>query len=226
MNLRVLLTSLLLLLPSLANADETVKVTFAEHIAPIVHAKCTMCHRKGQSGPFELLTYEDVREQAATIQAVVHDDYMPPWKLVNTNIDFANDRRLTPQEKKLVNLWVESGMPAGDLALIQSPKYPDGWSLGEPDLVVKMKDAFRVPASGPDVYRSFVFPLDLKEDKWIKGIELRPSARSVVHHALFFLDRSGAARAQEGRDGQPGISGMSFLSVGRGNLSGGGAGNR
>lgn len=225
MNLRVLLTSLLLLLPSLANADETVKVTFAEHIAPIVHAKCTMCHRKGQSGPFELLTYEDVREQAATIQAVVHDDYMPPWKLVNTNIDFANDRRLTPQEKKLVNLWVESGMPAGDLALIQSPKYPDGWSLGEPDLVVKMKDAFRVPASGPDVYRSFVFPLDLKEDKWIKGIELRPSARSVVHHALFFLDRSGAARAQEGRDGQPGISGMSFLSVGRGNLSGGGAGS-
>ena len=112
MNLRVLLTSLLLLLPSLANADETVKVTFAEHIAPIVHAKCTMCHRKGQSGPFELLTYEDVREQAATIQAVVHDDYMPPWKLVNTNIDFANDRRLTPQEKTLLNLWVESGMPA------------------------------------------------------------------------------------------------------------------
>ena len=65
MKSRALLTGLLFLLPSLANADETVKVTFAEHIAPIVHAKCTMCHRKGQSGPFELLTYEDVREQAA-----------------------------------------------------------------------------------------------------------------------------------------------------------------
>ncbi len=63
MKSRVLLTGLLLLLPTLANADEPVKVTFAEHIAPIVHAKCTMCHRKGQSGPFELLTYEDVRGQ-------------------------------------------------------------------------------------------------------------------------------------------------------------------
>ena len=61
MKSRVLLTGLLLMLPSLANADEPVKVTFVEHIAPIVHAKCTMCHRKGQSGPFELLTYEDAR---------------------------------------------------------------------------------------------------------------------------------------------------------------------
>jgi hypothetical protein len=224
MKSRALLTGLLLLLPALANASEPAKVTFAEHIAPIVHAKCTMCHRKGQSGPFELVTYEDVRERAATIQAVVHDNYMPPWKPVNKDIQFANDRRLTPKEKSLLDRWVESGMPAGDLASIQPPKYPDGWSLGKPDLVVKMKDAFRVPASGPDVYRSFVFRLDLKEDKWVKAIELRPSARSVVHHALFFLDQSGSARAQEGRDGQPGFRGMSFLSAGSGNRSRGGAG--
>ena len=162
MKSRALLTGLVFLLPAFANAAEPAKVTFAEHIAPIVHAKCTMCHRKGQSGPFELLTYEDVRERAATIRAVVHDNYMPPWKPVNTNIQFANDRRLTPQEKSLLNRWVESGTPAGDLASIQPPKYPDGWSLGKPDLVVKMKDAFRVPASGPDIYRAFVFPLDLK----------------------------------------------------------------
>jgi hypothetical protein len=223
MKSRVLLTGLLLLLPALASASEPAKITFAEHIAPIVHAKCTMCHREGQAGPFELLSYEDVRERAATIQAVVHDNYMPPWKLMNTNLQFANDRRLTPQEKSLLNRWVESGMPAGDLASIQPPKYPDGWSLGKPDLVVKMKDAFRVPASGPDVYRSFVFPLDLKEDKWVKAIELRPSARGVVHHALFFLDQSGSARAQDGRDGQPGFGGMSFLSAGSGNRSRGGA---
>ncbi len=211
---RVVLTGLFLLLPALADATEPSKVTFAEHIAPIVHAKCTMCHREGQSGPFKLLTFDDVRERAATIQAVVHDNYMPPWKPVNTNIQFANDRRLTPQEKSLLNRWVESGMLAGDLASIQPPMYPDGWSLGKPDLVVKMRDAFRVPASGPDVYRAFVFPLDLTEDKWIKGIELRPSARGVVHHALFFLDQSGSARARDGRDGQPGIGGMSFLGAG------------
>ena len=114
MKSRSLLTGLLLLLPAFANAAEPAKVTFAEHIAPIVHAKCTMCHRKGQSGPFQLLTYEDVRKRAATIQAVVHDNYMPPWKPVNTNIQFANDRRLTPTEKSLLSRWVESGTPAGD----------------------------------------------------------------------------------------------------------------
>ncbi len=35
-------------------------VTFAEHIAPIVHANCTPCHRPGQAGPFDLITYGDV----------------------------------------------------------------------------------------------------------------------------------------------------------------------
>ena len=37
-------------------------VTFAKHIAPVVHSKCTICHRQGQPGPFELITYEDVKK--------------------------------------------------------------------------------------------------------------------------------------------------------------------
>lgn len=196
--------------PRLAHAADA-PVTFARDIAPVIHKKCTICHREGQPGPFELLSFEDVSSRAKTIQAVVHDQYMPPWKLVNDNIEFSNDRRLTPAEKQMLDQWIAGGTLAGDLDSIKAPNYPSGWSLGKPDLVLKMNGRFEVPASGPDVYRSFVFPIDLPEDKWVKAIELRPTARGAVHHALFFVDTSGQARQQDGKDGKPGLSGMSFL---------------
>jgi hypothetical protein len=85
------------------------------------------------------------------------------------------------------------------------PTYPGGWSLGEPDMVVSMTEGFTVPADGPDIYRNFVIPLDLPEDKWVTGIEIRPSARQVVHHCLYYLDDTGQARKSDGQDGKPGF---------------------
>ena len=49
----------------------------------------------------------------------------------------------------------------------------------------------------------------------MKAIEFRPSARSVVHHSLFFLDDSGEARKLDGQDGQPGFKGMRARIAGR-----------
>ncbi len=196
------------------------QITFAENIAPLVHQKCTICHREGQPGPFELITFEDVRNRAQTIRAVVHDQYMPPWKPVNKGVEFAHDRRLSEREKKMLDQWIDAGLPPGDLQSIQYPEFSSGWSLGEPDLVLKMAGRFEVPASGSDIYRSFVLPANLPEDKWVKALELRPAARGAVHHALFFIDTSGEARQQDGKDGKPGLAGMSFL---RQSLSGDGA---
>jgi mono/diheme cytochrome c family protein len=202
-------------------ADELKKtvtdLTFAEPIASIVYDHCSSCHRPGQSGPFSLLTYADVSQRAETIQAVIRDGYMPPWKAVHTGIDFSNDRRLSDLEKKQLTEWIDAKCPEGDATKTPTaPRFPDGWSLGTPDMVVRMDQPFRIPADGPDLYRSFVFPVNLPEDKWVKAIELRPTARGAVHHALFFLDIDGAAREQKSLDGQPGFAGMNFLKT-RGN---------
>lgn len=169
-------------------------VTFSEDIAPIIWDRCAGCHRPGQVGPFSLLTYEQVADRAQTILAVIDAQYMPPWKPINHNLEFANDRRLTKQQIQLLERWVQQGKKKGgpEQARPQS-KFPDKWILGQPDLVVKMKGQFEVPAAGPDIYRSFVFPLDLPEEKWIKAVELRPAARTSVHHALFFVDTAKAA---------------------------------
>ena len=92
-------------------------------------------------------------------------------------------------------------MPAGDLARApQPPTFPEGWALGRPDVVLTLPRSIDVPADGPDLYRNVVLPLDLAEDKWITAVDFEPSARKVVHHALFFLSPaadSGGIRADE-----------------------------
>ena len=186
-------------------------VTFNGDIAPIIFDKCTSCHRRGQSGPFSLQTYQDVSKRARTIQAVIDSGYMPPWKPVNHDVQFANDRRLSVEQKEKIKHWIVSGKPEGDGKPPTLPTFPEEWQLGKPDIVLKMAGRFEVPASGPDIYRSFVFPAQFPEDKWVKAIEYRPTATSSVHHAIFFIDQSGGARQLDGSDGKPGIPGMGFL---------------
>lgn len=196
--------------PLLAPAAEPA-VTYHRDIAPIVYANCTGCHRPGESGPFPLTNYAEVSRRALTISRVVNDRYMPPWHANTEATKFLDVRRLDPEEITMIDRWIAAGKPEGDLA--EAPPYPaftEGWQLGEPDLILTMKEAYPVPAEGRDIYRNFVLPIDLPEDKWVKAIELRPSARSVVHHSLFFLDDSGTARTLDGKDGKPGFSGMTF----------------
>ena len=186
--------------------------TFSAEIAPIVYEKCSICHRPDQVGPFSLLTHEDFSRRSKTIRAVIDSGYMPPWKPVNHNVTFSNDRSLTAEQKQKMLVWIDAGCLQGDAAKTPAPpKFTAGWTLGTPDLVVKMNGQFQIPADGPDLYRSFVFPVDLPEDKWVKAVELRPQAKSAVHHAIFFLDSSGNARKKDGADGQAGIPGMGFL---------------
>lgn len=201
----------LFLLPSLSDAE----VTFHKDVAPIVYQNCTSCHREGESGPFPLSNYEEVSRKARTMARVMEDRYMPPWHASTDHLPFMDERRLSDEEIATFTKWVEAGKPEGDPATgPEMPDFPEGWQLGEPDLIVTMAEGYAVPADGPDIYRNFVLPLDIPEDKWVKAVELRPSARSVLHHSLFFLDDSGTARSLDGKDGKPGFNGMGFRKSG------------
>ncbi|HEY7425302.1 MAG TPA: redoxin family protein [Gemmataceae bacterium] len=192
------------------------KVTFAEHIAPIIFHNCTSCHRPGEAAPFKLMSYRDVQKRGRTILDVVQRRYMPPWQAEPGHGDFRDERRLSDRQIALLQRWVESGMAEGDAQkLPKVPEFPQGWYLGKPDLIVTMDRAFDVPADGPDIYRNFVLPLNLTEDKWVTAIDIRPSARQVVHHTLYFRDEKGSARKRDGKDGQPGFSGMGFRGSGQ-----------
>jgi hypothetical protein len=208
-------------------------VTFNEHVAPIVFNRCASCHRPGEAAPFSLLSYDDVRRRGRTIAAVTQSRYMPPWHGRSEMGAFRDDRRLTDAQIRTIQDWVQAGMPEGDPGKAPAlPKFTTGWQLGEPDLVVRMEQPFEIPADGPDVFRNFAVPLNLKEDKWIRAIEFRSSA-NASHHALFFADDSGQAVELDRADPRPGFVGMNFLGAnannaggllrGRGAAAGGGA---
>jgi mono/diheme cytochrome c family protein len=179
--------------------------TFNKDVAPIVFNHCTSCHRPGEIGPFPLVNFNDVKKRARQIEDVTEDKLMPPWKATEDYGHFVGERRLSKAQIDTIKAWVAGGMAEGDAKdLPAMPKFPEGWQLGEPDLVVKMNETFEIPAEGRDVYRAFVLPLNLSEDKFVRAVEFRPSNRRVTHHALFFLDGSGKARELDQRDEGPG----------------------
>jgi hypothetical protein len=201
------------------------QVTFSENIAPIVYGNCVTCHRPGEAAPFSLISYEDVRKRATLIATVTKARYMPPWHAAHDYGEFADERRLTDRQIATIADWVQQGMPEGDPA--KTPKLPvftDGWHLGKPDLILEMPVGFNLPASGPDVFRNFVIPTGLKEDKWVRAIEFRPSARKVVHHVLFAYAPAGSMARIDGADGKPGFGGMGTVGVAPGQGNSGGLG--
>jgi hypothetical protein len=182
--------------------------TFTSQIAPIVFNSCTSCHRPGEAAPFALMSYQDVKKRGALIAAVTKSRYMPPWHATPGYGDFIDVHRLTDDQIATIQQWVASGMPEGDPAKLPAlPKFTEGWQLGTPDIVITMPQPFAVPASGPDIYRNFTIPMNVPENKWVRAIEYRPSARKVVHHSLFFVDTMGESRKHDGEDGQPGYNG-------------------
>jgi hypothetical protein len=198
---------LILLIVSLpCTAAET--PTFSESIAPILYKNCVVCHRPGGGGPFPLISYEDAAKRGRLIAEVTAKRIMPPWHATSELGSFVGERRLTSEQIKVFADWVAQGMPRGDAKKMPSlPQFSNGWQLGEPDLVIELPEGFEVPATGPDVYRNFALPTGLTEDKWVRAVEFRPTARQAVHHALFAYVSGGSMRNLEGRDGQPGFGG-------------------
>ena len=201
---------LMIALPLAAqNAAVTKPVNFNHDVAPIIYGNCSSCHRLGEAAPFPLLSYEDAVKKAATIAKVTHSRLMPPWKAEPATFAYRDDRRLTEEQIAVIQAWVKQGSPEGNAAeKPEPPKFTSGWQLGEPDLIVEMPAAYHVPEDGPDIYRNIAVALGLTEDKWVTAIDIRPSARTAVHHVLYFADPNGLAHTRPQQGSEPGFAGM------------------
>ncbi len=203
--MRYLLT--LALVVPLAAQTQT-PVTFAHDIAPIVYNNCASCHRPGESGPFSLLSYDDVRRHAKQVAAVTRLRFMPPWLPQPGYGDFQDDHRLTDAQIKQIADWLAAGMPEGNPAETPPPpKFTEGWQLGPPDLILKASQPFALAANGPDVFWNFVFTPDIPSTRYVRAIEIRPGDKRLVHHANLIVDRTNAGRGMEKTSGA-GFPGM------------------
>jgi hypothetical protein len=139
-------------------------VTFNRDVAPVVYRSCSSCHRPGESAPFSLLTYADVKSHARQIAVITRSRIMPPWLPDPQQVAFADELRLSEEEISLFQKWVDQGEVEGALSdLPPPPKFVQGWQLGKPDLVLTAEKPFRLPASGTDTYWNFI--LDRKSTR-------------------------------------------------------------
>lgn len=186
------------------------KVTYAEHVAPILNKHCVSCHRPGDVAPFSLVGFDAAKKQHTMVASSTEAKRMPPWKAVEGYGEFKGENRLSPTEIAILKKWSLQNAARGD-AKKEPPtsEFPKSeWSHGKPDRVIELPKPFELEAEGPDVYRNFVFDLGNTEDVYVKAMDVRPGNKQVVHHVIAYLDESGRSVELEKNspDDQPGYS--------------------
>lgn len=168
------------------------EINYSKQVSRIFREKCEVCHHPNTAAPFSLLTHDDATNWSAMIREVVLQRRMPPWHADPRFGDFKEERRLSQEEIDTIVAWVDGGAPAGDPKDLPPAKdYPDGWKIGEPDVVFQLPVDVPIPAKGTIPYLYFKTPTNFKEDMWIQAAEARPGNRAAVHHILLFYEVKG-----------------------------------
>ena len=182
-------------------------VTFNREIARIFQASCQKCHRDGGIGPYPLVTYADAFAHKNEILVSTSERKMPPWHVNSSCAAFEGDPSLSAADVDTISKWVLSGAREGDPKDLPEPlTFPADWSLGAPDMVLAMPEAFKPNFNQGDVYRCFVLPTNLTENRYSRAVEIQPGARKMVHHVILFIDTSGQAQKLDDADPGPGYS--------------------
>ena len=158
-------------------------LTFNRDVAPIIFENCTTCHRPGESAPFTLLSYDDVKQRARQIVTTTEDRFMPPWKPDPEFRHFEGERWLDPDDIDTLRDWVDGGAIEGDPRDRPAPpRFTDGWQLGKPDLVLTMREAFTacwwVPAGSKNSPGWRITPVMIPPESRIDASKLLGGRRS------------------------------------------------
>ncbi len=154
-------------------------------IAPILKENCVACHRAGGIAPFAMDSHQMVLGWATMMRETLMTKRMPPAQVDPDIKHFTNARYISDADIQTLVHWIDAGAPRGTTAgePLAGLSFPEGWDLGEPDLVVYAED-FVVPATGVIDYRYPIIDLPFDRDVWVKAVQFVPQERSVVHHMI------------------------------------------
>ncbi len=178
------------------NDAPTATPTYYGEIQTILEQECQVCHRPnganlgGMVAPMAFTSYQETRPWARSIARQVESGLMPPWHADPQHAGvFVNERSLTEEQKAALIAWAKGGAPMGSAADAPPAKVwqaSDGWTIGEPDLVMDMGEDYFVEDDVQDQYINFETVITeemLPEPRWIKAVEFRPGG-PVVHHII------------------------------------------
>ena len=167
--------------------------TFYRDVSPVLQKHCETCHRVGGIAPMAFGTYDQARLYAAAIRNTTQNKSMPPWFAVPGVGHFSNDPSLTDEQIATLGAWAEAKASKGDLEDAPAPvHWAESWTIPQPDFVVKMANGVALPASGDVDYTYEIVPTHFVEDRWVQSVEVLPSLRSNVHHAVVYVRPPGS----------------------------------
>jgi thiol-disulfide isomerase/thioredoxin len=173
------------------NARGTAGASIDYHgrISRVIQQHCLECHHSGGVAPFSLETYDDVASHAGMIRKMVDQNLMPPWFAAPMHPSpWANDRTLPADDKRDLLAWLATGKKEGNPADAPLPRaFAREWQIGTPDAIIQISQPIQVKATGKMPYQNVFVETSFPQDRWVRALEVRPTAHEVVHHVLVFV---------------------------------------
>ncbi len=162
------------------------EVSYVNDVAPILADNCATCHRERGIAPFSLNDHQSIQGWSAMIKEVVMTRRMPPGQPDPYVGKFLDAPGLSASETRQLISWIDAGAHKdGSSDPLTELVWPDTkWQLGEPDLIIKVPTQ-EIPSTGVVDYRNVLVPLtELTDDRWVRGTEIAPGNRAVLHHVV------------------------------------------
>src|SRR5436309_6977023 len=139
-----------------AHKAVTSKYTYNDDVFPILRERCSQCHVTGGVAPMSLMTYEEAFPWAESIRAELVAAHMPPWNAEDGFGELKRAHALPPKELDVLLTWATGGNPRGAIdQKMPQVTLENDWTLGVPDLAVKMAAEFTLAADKMDDTQEF-----------------------------------------------------------------------
>ena len=167
-------------------------------IAPIIYNNCTKCHHTNGIAHYPFESYADVVRYSLVIPQYLDSGLMPPWPPDPTYRHYVGERILSRGAIDSIEAWISGGTPEGNEALAPPvPVFSNGPTLGPADMVLQIPAYASAATTTTDDYACFVIPLNIPDDKYVKGLEIVPGNPAIVHHVIVMIDTTNALTNQD-----------------------------
>jgi hypothetical protein len=163
-----------------------------EDIQRIVSSKCTVCHTHGGSAPFPIYTSDDLTSRLKTVQLVLENHSMPPWKPDNNGLELLNNRSLSDSDFNLLTKWLLSN-PTSKIRFTIPEESPSDKMKKFTDI----KTAIIPDISATDTTIVLKIPFKFKTPIAVSSWQFKPTSFTDIHHLNFYIYEGNAENYKE-----------------------------
>jgi Copper type II ascorbate-dependent monooxygenase, C-terminal domain/Copper type II ascorbate-dependent monooxygenase, N-terminal domain len=178
--------------------------TWYRDVLPIAQEHCLGCHND-EAPTFSMARFDaELAARAPLIAQLTAIGTMPPWKPSTDCNSYHGERVLDEAAIAVFADWAADGAAEGDPAHAPAP-LDAAPGLPSIDRIVGMVDDYtpEPPAGDVNDHRCFVMDPELEENAILRGFDVRPGERAVVHHVLLYTASAAELTALDAAD--PGL---------------------